>query len=87
MISVESIQCAVKVSFEKETEASEAVAKGILQTGAQVEGKWYGEGSMGIPFTEDLTKTEMNLLSELLTTVAARVAGKKEQENLAAPHL
>lgn len=81
MVKIESIQCAVTASFQKNSPEAEPVIQEVRQTAAQVEGQWYGEGSMGIPFTEDLTQTELNLLNELLTTVAARVAKKKSEEN------
>jgi hypothetical protein len=81
MVKIESIQCAVTATFTKDSPEAEPVIQGVTQTAAQVEGQWYGEGSLGIPFTEDLTQTELNLLHELLTTVAARVAKKKQAEN------
>lgn len=81
MIKIQSIECAASATFTKETPESEPQLQEVKQTAAQVEGQWYGDGAMGIPFTEELTQTEHNLLNELLTTVAARVAKKKSEEN------
>lgn len=81
MIKIQAIQCAVTATFTKESPEAEPQIQEVKQTAAQAEGEWYGDGAMGIPFTEDLTQTELNLLNELLTTVAARVAGKKRDEN------
>ncbi|HEX7313290.1 MAG TPA: hypothetical protein VF297_05190 [Pyrinomonadaceae bacterium] len=81
MLKVTAIQCAVTATFQRETPEAEPVLQSVTQTAAQVEGQWYGDGAMGIPFTEDLTQTELHLLNELLTTVAARVAKKKQDEN------
>lgn len=81
MISINSIQLTTTASFPDKDSAPEAVK---IDT-AHVEGRWYGGGSMGVSFTEELTRTELNLLTELLTSVAARVAEKKTQEDEAAP--
>ena len=80
MISVESITLANTTRFPDKDSAPESVKV----DSAQVEGRWYGEGSLGVPFTEQLTQTELNLLTELLQTVTARVAGQKARENEAA---
>jgi hypothetical protein len=87
MIKIQSLQCAATATFTKESPESEPQIQEVKQTAAQVEGQWYGDGAMGIPFTEELTQTEHNLLNELLTTVAARVAKKKQEENARAPRV
>lgn len=84
MLSIKSIQCGVTASFQRETAEAEPQIQSVKLNAAQVEGEWYGEGSMGIPFTEELTQTELNLLTELLTTVSARVAKKKQGEDKSA---
>jgi hypothetical protein len=81
MISLDSIQLSNTASFPDKDSAP----TDIKLEAAHVEGKWYGGGSLGVPFTEALTRTELNLLTELLTTIAARVAAQKEREDAEAP--
>lgn len=80
MIAFSSITLGTTAHFASKESAPDSVKL----DSAVVEGKWYGEGSLGVPFTEVLTQTEKNLLTELLTTVAARVAEQKARENDAA---
>lgn len=81
MISIDSIQLTTAARYPDKDSAPESVKV----EGAHAEGRWYGEGSLGVPFTEQLTQTEQNLLSELLQSVIARVAKQKEEEDAAAP--
>ena len=81
MISIDSIQLTTATRFPDKDSAPE----NVKIEAAHAEGRWYGEGSMGVPFTEELTRTELNLLTELLTSVAARLAEKKAKEDEAAP--
>jgi len=77
MISFDSISLGTTASFADKDKAPEDVKI----DSAQAEGRWYGGGSLGVPFTESLTQTELNLLTELLQTVAARVATQKARED------
>jgi hypothetical protein len=81
VISIDSIQLTNAAHYQDKDSAPDSVKV----EAAHAEGRWYGEGSLGVPFTEKLTQTERNLLSELLQSVAARVAKQKEQEDAAAP--
>lgn len=83
MISIDSIQLSNAASFPDK----ESAPTDIQLESAHVEGKWYGDGSLGISFTEALTRAEMNLLQELLSTVSVRVAEQKAKEDLEAPVL
>lgn len=83
MIAIHAIQCSVTASFEQHGE--KAHIEKVEVKAAQADGRWYGEGSMGVPFTEEFTQTELNLLHELLMSVASRIYLKKSEENLTAP--
>jgi hypothetical protein len=85
MISVDSIQCHVTASFLKSQGEDDANIQDIKLDGAQAEGRWFGDGTLGIPFTEELTRTELNLLNELMLQVARRIYLKKTEENMTAP--
>ncbi len=85
MISINTLQCNVTAKFEQH--GDESHIQGIELTAAQAEGRWHGIGTLGIPFTEELTRTELNLLNELLMMVASRIYLKKTEENMAAPRV
>jgi hypothetical protein len=80
MIALEAVRLETATRFPD----TESAPEGFKIEGAIIEGRWYGEGSLGVPFTEELNEEESGELTNLLARVSARVAEKKRREDAAA---